>query len=222
MIHSSNKKIIVLPPQVVLKGSCKRFTKPEQALKEVQDIVHNSKITSVVYNSAITALSELGYQPVSITDNNKTYPETISLLTDSLEKDVKVYIQEHHIDRDFGPKDDAMNLNENFGKNVVKLGNYFNADLILGIRYGSLFYIKQSVNATEMIFSGLLGVDKSEKYSCYIVLIDAKTGNVVYSDVLHDDRGFAAEENLLKPNYHQQIDKLLKLVIPPANEITKN
>ena len=94
---------------------------------------------------------------------------------------------------------------------------------MIGTQYKSFFELNNYPGA----FNGLLfraidsvaksGISKKEVYLCFVVLIDAKTGNIIYSNGLSSERTelfYVSEKDLLKPDYINQIALLIDSTLP--------
>lgn len=61
-------------------------------------------------------------------------------------------------------------------------------------------------------------ITKHEVYTCHLVLIDTFTGNVIYSNALHNSRNTglisSSEKDLFLPQYVERVTQLIELTLP--------
>lgn len=210
-IMNSNKSVLVIEPSVISY---------KLADEKKENYEASKYLTTVVKDATIVSLSKKGYMPI-IGDANSSYD--VTLLKNEIAKKINFYIQKTHINIGSVSANEAMKLDDNFGDTAVKLGQIFNTDLILGLQYQSSFKFNNSPGA----FNGLLfqaidsvaksGITKKEVYLCFLVLIDAKTGNVIYSNAVYDERKpilSISENDLFKPDYKDQVITIIDTTLP--------
>ena len=212
-ITNSNKSVLILEPSVVAY-------KLADAKKENHEATNHLRVA--VREAAIVALGKKGYKAVIISGDDET-SSMKAFLKNKIERKTDFYVQKNHLNIGLVSEQEAMKLDDNFGNEAIELGQIFNTDLILGLQYKSVFLHDNSPGK----FNGLLfqavdavaktGLSKKEVYSCFVVLIDVKTGNVIYSNGLYQERTgwiYVSEKDLFNTNYKDQIATLIEIALP--------
>jgi len=212
-IANSNKRVLILEPIVT-------SYKINDAKKENYEA--SRYLTNVVRDAAIAALGKKGYKAIIFSNKEFNDSETISLKNE-IEKKSNIYIQKKYFTEGLVSSKEAIKLDDNFGESAIKLGSILNTNLIVGIQYTSSF---ESDNSGQSL-NGLLfkaidsvtgsGITKREVYICHLVLVDALTGNVIFSDGLYNTNSgliSVSEKDLFAPKYIEQVTNLIEQILP--------
>jgi len=210
-IASGNKRILILEPIVI-------SYKINDSKKENYEA--SQYLTNVVRDAAITALGRKGYKAIIFLNNDDA---KIISLKHEIEKKSNIYIQKKYFTEGLVSSKEAIKLDDNFGDSAIKLGDILNTNLIIGIQYTSSFeWDNSSQSLNGLLFQAVdsvtgSGITKREVYTCRLVLIDALTGNVIYSNALYSTNSgliSVSEKDLFAPKYIEQVTNLIEQILP--------
>ena len=202
-IDDSHNTFLVLEPEAVA-----------YTIKSIAKVNHtgSKQLQKVVKEAAIAALHEKQYHTKFWSDTSAHTTE----LKKQLKRDIVEYING-------GRPENSEILNYNIGQTPIKLGKISNTDLIVSIKYKSSFRMNKLSLSNGLLFMAIdeisgSGFTKKEVCYCEVVFIDAKTGDVVYSNIKSIERaplfGGVSDKEYYQPGYYKHVISLIQSTLP--------
>ena len=138
------------------------------------------------------------------------------MLRKHLRSDIEEYING-------GRPENSEILDYNIGQAAIELGSISNTDLIVSIKYKSSYRTNHYSLSNGLLFMAIdelsgSAITKKEICYCEIVFIDAKTGNVVYSNIKSAERaplfGGVSDKEYYEPGYYKHVLALIQSLLP--------
>ena len=167
ILSESNKTVLVLEPDAIIYAPP---TEISSSIGHSAKVNHSSSelLRQEIRKAIISVLNEKQYHTEFFSDK--------STLATTLKKQLKSDIEEYIND---GRPEDSEILNYNIGQTAIELGKLFNADLIVNIKSTSNY--ETFLNLSRYYYE-TVEISYGE-----VVFIDAKTGNVIYSNANHSE-----------------------------------